>query len=318
MNNPDNKFNTIDQTLNIGIIQVEPGLNGKVIYLNQIALNILGLNAPEDICGQKFSNLFASSKAAKKFLKEINDLEIVDNELEVALLRKNKDEFLAGLTVGPVRDEKEEVVRFDCTIRAKYKESIDKLANDIVTNVTEIIVANLYMQEVYQRVFDEVFRLVKWERVSVLLRESEKSEICGVIDFAIMTKGLKKGIVDDKFKFQKSHSIYGSILDKIIMTKKYIVIKNTADNTLETDKFFAEDGLMSRFAYPLLVKDKIIGCVAFSANPVNYFNEDHINLIRRIAPLISLTIEYSRMYTKVTKNEKEYNELFKTIDNPWL
>lgn len=314
----DNKEKSIEETLKIGIFQSEPLIDGKLIYINEFASKILGYDSPDNIIGRRFSSVFANENSYRYMINSFLNCDDLNDEVEISLKLKDGLNCDAGVTGTLVKCNNGSNLRIDGTIRVIHKNLDEELEKSVIANVNKILIANLYMKEVYQRICEELHKVIKWERVSILLKENVKDGLVGgVVDFAVMNKGLKKGKVDEKFQQLKSHSMVGSILEKVVITKKPVIVADTSKDSLDTSKYFAEDGLMSRLAYPLIIKDKITGCVAFSSKTLNYFDEKHLSLLEHVVPLLSLAIENSRIHYKATKTEKEYNDLFKTIDNPW-
>lgn len=315
---PDNKTKSIDQTLKIGIFQIEPFIDGNINFINNFGLKILGYTSNTNVIGQKFSKLFVEFNYYKYLMNSFLNDENFENEIEIKLKKQNDEHCDVKITGCLVKDFDGNNIRIDGTFRDISEEKNREEENEIVGNINKILVANLNMRKVYQKICDEIYRKIKWERVSVLLCEGITSDVAGVVDFAINTKSLKHGALREQFEEKKNHAMIGSILEKVVITKKPFIVNDTSKNILETDKYFDQDGLGSRFAYPLTIKNKIIGCIAFSTKPVDYFRDEHIRLVEKIAPFLSIAIENARIYFKATKTEKEYNDLFKTIDSPWV
>ncbi len=312
---PDNREKTIDQSLQIGIFQTDPVVDGNITFINEFGTKLFGFDSPDDVVGRKFKDVFVNHDSVSELINNVLQKKNTGSEFDIVCKRNDGIESLVGVIGALVEDSSGSAVRIDGTIRDKN--SSEELERDIVTNVSKIIISNLYMKEVYKNICEELHRMIFWERVSILLKEGVK-EGGGVVDFAVMTKGLKKGSVFDKFKEKSSHAMVGSIFEKVLLTKKPFIVHDTAEDDLETNKIFAKDGLRSRMAYPLTMKDKIIGCITFSAKPVDCFNKKHLGLLEKVAPFLSIAIENSKIYFKATKTEKEYNDLFKTIDSPWI
>lgn len=64
-------------------------------------------------------------------------------------------------------------------------------------------------------------------------------------------------------------------------------------------------------------KDKIIGSINFGRSKENYYDNEHIKLLGKIAPSIAFGLENSKLFERATKAEKEFKDLSQTFDSPW-
>lgn len=312
---PDERVKSLAQSLKIGIFQCEPEIGGRIIFINHIGAKILGVSDPGEIIGDVFADFFVDPLEFEKIVNQIKKKDI-DKEFEAVCKGRDGNAFFVSITVSLVKDEKDNNIRIDGTIRDIQKNKEDEIEREIVANINRLLISNLDIREVYQKVCEELCRKIRWDRVSIVLFE-EKEKGIENIDFAV-TKGDKKSAVATEFPEKGRHPFIGSILEELVISGKPFIVKDTRENIVETDKIFAKDGLRSRLAYPLKLKNKIIGGITFSIKEVNYYNEGHTRLLEKVAPLLAIAIDNTKLFSKATKYEREYEGLFKTIDSAWL
>ena len=132
-----------------------------------------------------------------------------------------------------------------------------KLHKEIINNINEVMCTCSETDEIYRQVCDELHKLIDWDRVSIAVFEEAR----GIVTAFVLTKGVKTKIFPEKRKYPYE----GSILEKIISTGEPVIIDDTKDGILATDKTHLKEGTRSRFAYPLKFKGKIVGCINFSS-----------------------------------------------------
>ncbi|MGR3319713.1 MAG: GAF domain-containing protein [Candidatus Anammoxibacter sp.] len=311
MSRPDDTVKSLDQTLKIGIFQIEPDVEGKIKFINKFGANLLGYDSPDEIIGCKFSGYFADIKLFKEWF---NCTEKSDDEFTTSCLMKDGQEVTVCLSKSSVKDSKGNVSRVDGFIRNIHENKEEALEKEIIANINETLISDLDIHNVYQKICKELRRKIDWDRVSIVLLEMKGS---GALNF-LVTIGNEKSAVSKALGAKGRFPLIGSILEKVVRTGKPVVAKDTTQNVNETDKIFAKDGLRSRLAYPLKSRSKVIGSVNFSCKQVDYYNEKHIKLLDKVVPSIAIAIENTKLYIRATKSEQEYKELFKTIDSPWL
>ncbi|MGR3178337.1 MAG: GAF domain-containing protein [Candidatus Anammoxibacter sp.] len=311
MSKPDDTVKSLDQTLKIGIFQIEPKVEGKVKFINKFGADILGYNSPDEIIGNKFSSYFTDINVFKEWF---DCPEKSDDEFAISCLMKDGQEMMVCLSKSSVKDSEGNVSRIDGFIRNIHENKDDTLEKEIIANINETLISNLDIHDVYQKICDELRRKIDWDRASITLLELKGSI---VLNF-LVTKGNEKSAVSKALGAKGRYPLIGSILEKVAMTGKPVIASDTMQGVTETDKIFAKDGLRSRLAYPLKARSKVIGSVNFSCKQVDYYNEKHIKLLDKVVPFLAVAIENTKLYIRATKSEQEYKELFKTIDSPWL
>lgn len=186
----------------------------------------------------------------------------------------------------------------------------NNLEKEIIGNINSVIASDFEPDDLYLQVCEELYKLIDWDRVSIAIFK----QTSGIITAFMITKGYKTKAFQEK----RNYSYKGSILEKIMISEKPVIIDDTSKNELETDKIHFKEGILSRLAYPLKFKGEIIGSINFSSKNVNNFNKKHYKILGQIAPILAFMVENNKLFMQASKYQKDYNELTKTIDTPWL
>lgn len=186
----------------------------------------------------------------------------------------------------------------------------NNLEREIIGNINNVIASDFKPDDLYQEVCDELYKLIDWDRVSIAIFK----QASGIITAFMITKGYKTKAFQEK----RNYSYKGSILEKVMISEEPVIITDTADNILETDKIHYKEGIRSRMAYPLKFSGEIIGSINFSSKKVNNFTKKHYKILGQIAPILAFMVENNKLFMQASKCQKEYKELTKTIDTPWL
>ena len=310
--NIDNREVNLTDSLKVGVFQIEPGIASRITYLNHYGLELLGLESKEI----KQGNLFVDNFDDRQNLQtEINRLVVSDTVSEIVLNNVviSKNSKVVTVWAGKVNDSNGRLLRIDGLL---LSDEICKLSleDEILSDINKILLENLDIREVFENVCNKLERIIKWDRVSISLVEEDD---LGGMNFLVTENRTVKSLVFKTLGLKKKYAYIGSLLEKVVNTKKPVIVDDTRKEINETDSLFAKDGLLSRLAYPLRFKSKIIGSINFSIGKENYYNLHHAQLLDKIVPFLSIAIENTKLYLRANKSEKECSELFKSIDSPW-
>ena len=310
--NIDNRELDLIDSLNVAIFQVEPVIAPQIMYLNHYGLELLGLKSKEIEQG----NLFVDNFEDRQNLQiEINRLVVSNTVSEIVLnnLVLKKNSKVVTVWAKKVNNSHGKLLRIDGILLSDEFCNLS-LEDEILSEINKILLANLDIREVFGEVCNKLERIIEWDRASISLVEEDG---VGGLNFLVTNKDTVKSLVFKTLGLKKKYAYIGSLLEKVVNTKKPVIVDDTRKKINETDVLFAKDGLLSRLAYPLSYKSKIIGSINFSICKENYYKLRHAQLLDKIVPFLSIAIENTKLYLRANKSEKECNELFKSIDSPW-
>lgn len=297
---PDNSIKPLVNSLNMAIFQCEPTIDGKITFINQSGANLLGYSSPEDALGIPLCNHFAEPQDCADWLTEHEKSnELID--FNVQFKEKDGKVHTVGITSSLLTDDKGNKIRIDGAVRDIHLSKKEQLEKDIVLNVNKILISNFDMRKVYHRICGELRKIIDWDRVAITLLEDKGD---AVVNFAL-TKGAYKeeGRLASKMSEAKHYALHGSILEEIVRTGDPYIVKDTISSVMETDKIYAASGIRSRLGYPLKFKGKIIGSINFGCAKVNYYGDEHISLLEKVAPSLAFGIENTEKLDERLENE---------------
>lgn len=311
---PDDAIKPLVHSLKIGIFQCESIFKGKVTFINLTGASILGYMSPDEVLGNSLYDYFVEPQDYTNWFTELEQSG-VQTDFETLCKRKDGKRHTIGITSSLVSDAKGKGVRIDGLIRDIHASKKGQLVKDVIANINNILVSNLNMRKVDHLICDELYKIIEWDRASITLIE-DKGDV--VVDF-MLTRDHKKKTALSKTLPEKSHyPLIGSIVEKVVRTGKPYIIRDTSIGEVDTDAMYAKEGIRSRLAYPLKFKNKVIGSINFGCSKLDYYGEEHIRLLEKIAPSLTFGIENTKLYERAIKAEEGYKDLSKTFDTPWM
>lgn len=172
---------------------------------------------------------------------------------------------------------------------------------ELISNINKIIASALDIRDVYEALAVELGKRVNFDRMSISLLQPGNNAI---ITYAIVTSysftELPQG---------SSYPLEGSILEEVIKRCGPFIINDTSQQRMATDRKLLKEGILSRVAYPLIYKGKIIGAINLGSKRVNNFSKDQVNLLQQIAPQLTIAIENSKLFCKLKEWNVELKEM---------
>lgn len=224
---------------------------------------------------------------------------------------------LYGKIVGSINFSSKEANRFNqsqCDMLSRVAPILafmvdTALQNEIIGNINDVLASSFEPEDLYHRVCDELYKLINWDRVSIAVFE----EASGIVTAFVLTKGVRT----KSFPEKRHYPYKGSILEMIMETEKPVIVEDTCNNLLDTDKTHCKEGIRSRLAYPLKFRGTVIGSINFSSRNVNNFDKAQFDILGHIAPILAFMVENTRLFMESSRVKREYRDLTKTIDAPW-
>lgn len=157
----------------------------------------------------------------------------------------------------------------------------------LLYRLTRTFNSTLDLDEVLNRVMDEVIKAVHAERGFLMLLDNE-----GKLSFRV-ARGMNQQDIEDP-QFQVSRSI----LDQVVKDQKPILTSDAQlDERFSMRESILMKGLRAILCVPLMVKDKITG-VIYTDNRIQagIFLKDDLELLNSIASNAAIAIENARLY----------------------
>src|SRR5258708_4305302 len=226
----------------------------------------------------------------------------VRSELAVPLINKNKVIGVMDLEARERGYFKEEHARVLSLIASRIAVSIENarlytrvvkqagtlaLLNEISRDLTSI----LNLDQLLKRIGDLLSKVIDYQMFSILLLDESKEKL--VHRFSVRFKE----------NIQVKHDIIcGTGLVGAASREKRVIL--AADVSKDPRYIKLNPETRSELCVPLIYKDEVIGVLDLEHTRRNYFNEDHVRVMRTLAAQVAITIENATLYERLAKEER--------------
>jgi phosphoserine phosphatase RsbU/P len=164
---------------------------------------------------------------------------------------------------------------------------VEPLQTEFLVRLADALNTTLDLQTLLQRTADLVRAVIDYRIFAILLLNDRTSDL--------------------RMRFQIGHTPEAERMR--IRTGKGIVgqAAQTREAVLVNDVSKAENyinvhpGVRSELAVPLIVKNRVIGVIDIQSEQLNYFQPEHLHLLKLTASRIAQAIENARLYTRVSR-----------------
>jgi transcriptional regulator with GAF, ATPase, and Fis domain len=184
----------------------------------------------------------------------------------------------------------------------------------LLLKINNAIISQLTREGLFQALAEEFGRLLHYDRFSINLYDPETN----MLTYFATASGINpKGINEKTRPLER-----GSIAQLVIQSKKPVFIYDLSQNPqLATAKWMVKAGLNSTLAYPMIVRDIILGSVHFSFKqvPPNIFElREFLNdLSVQIAIAVENMLSYNRLRGVVENLEREKSYLLNNAEHSY-
>lgn len=278
---------------------------GIILYFNKGAEDMLGYKK-EEVLHKNIEDMWERKYDRRKLI------EIVKKEGHVsnfeALLRTNDGNDLhINLTISQLKDSSGKIVGTLGISRNITTSKILELEKEVMMNIHKSLISSLDIRDVYNVIATEMNKLIKFDRMSIVLKNHKNITKENQIENAYSTLvnfAVKEGI-NGKLCMGSYFDLRGSMLERIIETGKPIIINDTKDNEFSTDHIFYKEGIRSRLGYPIIYKEDVIGSINLGSKVKNNFTEEHYTILKQITPELAVSIENTNLYSRLNESNKK-------------
>ncbi len=164
---------------------------------------------------------------------------------------------------------------------------VDPVQSEFLMRLADALNTTLDLQTLLHRTADLVRAVIDYRIFAILLLNDRTNEL--------------------RMRFQIGHTpeverlrikIGKGVVGQVAETREAILINDvtTAENYIN-----ANPEVRSELAVPLIVKNRLIGVIDIQSEQQNYFQPEHLHLLRLTASRISQAIENARLYTRVSR-----------------
>ncbi|OGP71451.1 MAG: hypothetical protein A2W09_05785 [Deltaproteobacteria bacterium RBG_16_50_11] len=176
-------------------------------------------------------------------------------------------------------------------------------ARGILSEVGRMIHSTFNLEEVYDRIAEEVRSLLPFDRMSIDLVDEEGGRVIVRYAAGIFVPGHQPGDV---------FSLAGSATEVVTQTRSGLMIQ-TEDREELASLFTAlvpafEAGIRSMVMIPLLSKEKVIGVLLFQSTQPRAYSDQEMKLAESVGSLFEGAIAKIQLFTERVRAEEELRE----------
>ena len=162
----------------------------------------------------------------------------------------------------------------------------------LLLRLNNAIISQFEREGLFQIIAGEISSIVPFDRFSINLYNQKTDELSY---FAVAAGLSPEGINEKRRPLRK-----GSVAQRVILSKKEVVIHDLSlENDLETAETMRKAGLNATFAYPMIIRGKILGSIHFSFKSLPPNARDIQDFLRDLSVQISLAIDNMLSYEQL-------------------
>ena len=162
---------------------------------------------------------------------------------------------------------------------------------EVIDEVASIVISSLNIEEVYQRFFSEVKRLVSFQFMSLGLVDEDGQQIVYEYSTFISPEHLKAG---------ERRSLENTGMGWVIANRTTLIEPDIAESgKFSSDDALSEVGVRSAIRIPFISKERVIGAFALYSDEPNSFGPRESRILERLAAQIAPAVENARLYEEV-------------------
>ncbi|MGE5753758.1 MAG: PAS domain-containing protein [Deltaproteobacteria bacterium] len=282
-------------------------LSGKIRLWNAAAERFFGWG-PDRMVGSAIHSLFPiPPEAVEGLIRRVREEGAVSREDRLACMAG--EPIHCRLTISLLRDEEGAPEGTVVSVggmaelrglESRLQEAVTRLR--IIEKVNRIIASDWDFRKVQSRIFTELEKLVRFDRISVALLGEEKD--AAVIQ--VYAKGPTELGSGSRVPLDRSSP--GWVLSRRIA--------RIDDDMAASGEEFAENGVLlregmrSRLMIPLFAGEQIVGTLNFNSRVVGAYSLATIEDLGSIPDQLALAIQKHRAYVRLKRSEQRYRLLF--------
>lgn len=164
---------------------------------------------------------------------------------------------------------------------------VEPLQTEFLVRLADALNTTLDLQTLLQRTADLVRAVIDYRIFAIMLLNDRTNEL--------------------RMRFQIGHTpeaerlrirVGKGIVGQAAQTRQVVLVNDVskAENYINVHPH-----VLSELAVPLIVKNRVIGVIDIQSEQLNYFQPEHLHLLRLTASRIGQAIENARLYTRVSR-----------------
>lgn len=266
----------------------------KVRYSNEVSKQMLDAQ-PLQIQRNPFDAIFRdidiqhlvqNAREGTPYRGEVT-LKIQPNHKMTALLRveglyRDEDSYGAVIVITDITEQK----------RIQEEERKQREFAQVLRDIALTMVSTLDLQEVFDRLFSNLARVVDYDYANLILVHGRQISIERRVGYTI------KELVSPPLK-SKVPLDDVDLLKKMRQTKKPVVVDTMIEETDLKHLFNSEMAIRSHVGVPILLRRKVIGFLNIYSKQQRHYSDEDTDRMVALADLTAIAIENARLYEKV-------------------
>jgi signal transduction histidine kinase/putative methionine-R-sulfoxide reductase with GAF domain len=170
-----------------------------------------------------------------------------------------------------------------------------RLANSLI-EMGRVVTASLDMDDVFGRIFEQMERLLKYDRAAILILPDEEDTGNRLVIHAVSG-------FDHSFAGQTIHYEFDSAIAQVLHTPDPLRIERVSDylNWSKQPAIFQTGFPESWMAVPLVVQSKVIGMIVVDSERTSAYSQEDAVMIFALARQAAIAIENARLHSEVER-----------------
>lgn len=164
----------------------------------------------------------------------------------------------------------------------------------LLLRLNNAIISQYEREGLFHMIAGEISSIVPYDRFSINLYNAETEELT----YFAVAAGVSPEGISEKTRPLRN----GSVAQRVILNRKEVVVHDLSqDNDLETAQFMRDAGLNATFAYPMIVRGKVLGSIHFSFKTLPPDAGEVQDFLRDLCVQLSLAIDNMLSYEQLQK-----------------
>ncbi len=306
------QFSTaIEQSSSIIIIT---DVQGKITYVNNRFTQIYGYESAE-VIGKTSAILKSGERSSEEYRDFWNTILAGQSwHGEFQNRKKNKQLCWVLTSVAPIKDDQGEITHFvsvqdDITLRkeaeeelARTNQSLDQSLKNmaVVGEIGQEITASLDLQNILQKVYESVNKLMDATHfaIGVYNREKDAIEVKLSIEAGVRVPETSYPLADnDSFKAR-------------CFKNRQVIFTNDAANEFKSDSVGNNDEsidkrTLSVIYLPLIVEDRTVGTLTAQSFRKNAYTPYHLDILKTLASYTAIALDNANAYANLKSTQAQ-------------
>ncbi len=304
----ERKYRSIFENSQVGIFRTEIS-NGKMLECNNHMAHMLGYASREELLEEGFTTLehYVNPEDRTRMIENLINGKMED--IEVQFLHRNGHPVILNFSARIFPDFGYlEGVAVDITERKRTEiaEREQRLMAEALRDIAGALNSTLNLDEVLDRILENIGRLLSYKTVDVLLLDEthQEARIVRCAGYENFSAEMQSSILNLSFSlentpnFRKIHETHRPELINDVATYDWVVAPQTS-------------WIRSNLCAPIIIKGKVEGFLSLSSDRTHFFKPEHIERLQAFAEQSAIAIENARLFAQAQRRTEQMSVLYR-------